>query len=242
MFAFTYIASAAAVLAIVGAQVPQPENEASFELVDANNDGKLSQQELTKFMRKRGRPDGKEFFNRFDLDRNGHLDISEFVPLVFEMGRRPVDLDYEFFKKMDLNNDGIVDLGEVKKMKDENNGRIIDGILAVADADKDGQLTYDEFHSHLTNQTPVSPIDEQRTSALRLMSFIDSNGDNKIGKNELYEFSQKTATNKVRRTDVDGIFTMLDKNEDGFLTVDELKQLAEQFSSIANVRSTIPKV
>ena len=31
----------------------------SFDLVDANNDGKLSEKELNVFMRKRGRPDGK---------------------------------------------------------------------------------------------------------------------------------------------------------------------------------------
>uniref|UniRef100_A0A8R1DH67 EF-hand domain-containing protein n=1 Tax=Caenorhabditis japonica TaxID=281687 RepID=A0A8R1DH67_CAEJA len=214
----------------------------SFDLVDSNNDGKLSEKELVTFMKKRGRPDGQEYFQRFDLDRNGHLDISEFVPLVYEMSRRPVDMDYEFFKRMDLNDDGVVDKSEVETIRKENNDRIIDGILSIADVDHDGQLTYAEFKSHLSAPKRFTPEDEQRNHALQLLSFIDSNGDNKLSPAELYSFSQKTATNKVTKSDVQQIFATLDANQDGFLTESELVQLAQQFSTIGNVRSTIPKV
>uniref|UniRef100_A0A1I7UJZ2 EF hand n=1 Tax=Caenorhabditis tropicalis TaxID=1561998 RepID=A0A1I7UJZ2_9PELO len=214
----------------------------SFDLVDANNDGKLSESELITFMRKRGRPDGAEYFKRFDLDRNGHLDISEFVPLVYEMSRRPVDMDYQFFKKMDLNDDGIVDKQEVEKIRKDNNDRIIDGILSIADVNQDGQLTYEEFKSHLSQGSKLNAADEQKNHALQLLSFIDSNGDNRLDQLELYNFSQKTSTNKVTKSDVQQIFAMLDKNRDGFLTETELVQLAQQFSTIGNVRSTIPKV
>ncbi|CAP33551.1 Protein CBG15199 [Caenorhabditis briggsae] len=214
----------------------------SFDLVDADNDGKLSEKELSIFMRKRGRPDGKEYFQRFDLDRNGHLDISEFVPLVYEMSRRPVDMDYQFFKKMDLNDDGIVDKLEVEKIRKDNNDRIIDGILSIADVNLDGQLTYEEFKSHLSQGSKLNAADEQRNHALQLLSFIDSNGDNRLDQLELYNFSQKTSTNKVTKSDVQQIFAMLDKNQDGYLTENELVHLAQQFSTIGNVRSTIPKV
>ncbi|CCD68272.1 EF-hand domain-containing protein [Caenorhabditis elegans] len=228
-------------LAAIGATV-FAQND-SFDLVDANNDGKLSEKELITFMRKRGRPDGQEYFQRFDLDRNGHLDISEFVPLVYEMSRRPVDMDYEFFKKMDLNDDGIVDKAEVEKIRKDNNDRIIDGILSIADTNRDGQLTYAEFKNHLSSGAKsLSPAEEQRNQALQLLSFIDANGDNKLDQLELYTFSQKTSTNKVTKSDVQQIFAMLDKNQDGYLTENELLQLAQQFSTIGNVRSTIPKV
>ncbi|CAI2349082.1 unnamed protein product [Caenorhabditis sp. 36 PRJEB53466] len=232
----------AACAVLLGTSVVFAQND-SFDLVDANNDGKLSEKELITFMRKRGRPDGQEYFHRFDLDRNGHLDISEFVPLVYEMSRRPVDLDYEFFKKMDLNDDGLVDKAEVEKIRKENNDRIIDGILSIADVNRDGQLTYAEFKSHLSGgQKPLTPADEQRNQAMQLLSFIDANGDNRLDQLELYAFSQKTATNKVTKSDVEQIFAMLDKNLDGFLTETELVHLAQQFSTIGNVRSSIPKV
>ncbi|EFP08425.1 hypothetical protein GCK72_011808 [Caenorhabditis remanei] len=230
------LALSVGVLAVVVAQ-----ND-SFDLVDANNDGKLSEKELNVFMRKRGRPDGKEYFQRFDLDRNGHLDISEFVPLVYEMSRRPVDMDYQFFKKMDLNDDGIVDKAEVEKIRKDNNDRIIDGILSIADVNQDGQLTYEEFKSHLSQGSKLNAADEQRNHALQLLSFIDSNGDNRLDQLELYNFSQKTSTNKVTKSDVQQIFAMLDKNQDGYLQENELIHLAQQFSTIGNVRSTIPKV
>lgn len=76
--------------------------------------------------------------------------------------------------------------------------RIIDGILSIADTNRDGQLTYAEFKNHLSSGAKsLSPAEEQRNQALQLLSFIDANGDNKLDQLELYTFSQKTSTNKV---------------------------------------------
>lgn len=114
------------------------------------------------------------------------------------MSRRPVDMDYDFFNKMDLNTDGIVDKAEVEKIRKDNNDRIIDGILSIADVNGDGQLTYKEFKSHLSGGAQkLTPAEEQKNQAMQLLSFIDSDGDNKLSPLELYSFSQKTATNKV---------------------------------------------
>ncbi|CAI5445058.1 unnamed protein product [Caenorhabditis angaria] len=237
-FSYVILVILFGVVFVANAQIPQKPADDSFDLVDSNNDGKLSENELVTFMRKRGRRDGKEFFARFDLDRNGHLDISEFVPLVYEMSRRPVDLDYEFYKKMDLNDDGIVDKNEVQKLRQESNDRIIDGILAIADINRDGQLTYEEFKGHLSGEQP-KPVNEQRDTANQLLAFIDYNGDNRLDKLELFNFSQKTSTNKVSKNEVDEIFEMLDKNSDGFLEQNELIQLAQQFSTLTK---SIPRV
>lgn len=217
-------------------------NADSFDVVDSNADGKVSEAELNAFMRKNNRRDAGAVFAKFDLDRSGDLDISEFVPLVFEVNRQPVDLTYQFFKKMDRNDDGIVDVNEVAALRRESDDRIIDGLLDISDANHDGQLSFEEFTANLTGQKQTSKAEEERQTALQLLSFMDTNGDNKLDENELFRFTQKTSTNKIKRAEVKQVLALLDTNHDGFLSHSELVALAQRFSTLSNLPHSPPKV
>ncbi|CAD6188633.1 unnamed protein product [Caenorhabditis auriculariae] len=173
--------------------------DSSFELVDSNNNNVVDEAELSAFLRKSGRRDGKEMMARFDQDRDGVLDISEFVPLVYDLGRQPVDLAYQFFKKMDKNDDGVVDKTEVQLSRTESDGRIIDGLLSMADINEDGQLTYEEFKSQLGGQQQKPKADQDREAALRLLSFMDTNGDNRVDESELLSFANKSPVRQNRQ-------------------------------------------
>ncbi|VDM54308.1 unnamed protein product [Angiostrongylus costaricensis] len=52
-------------------------------------------------------------FRGYDLSRDKVLDVSEFVPLAYEISRKPVDATEQIFRRMDLNNDRTVDASEI---------------------------------------------------------------------------------------------------------------------------------
>ena len=69
--------------------------------------------------------------------------------------------------------------------------RIVDGVLAVADTNRDGQLSFAEFTIQLNYNKPKSKEEEQREMAAQLVAVIDRDGDHKLNAQEIFNFSKQ---------------------------------------------------
>uniref|UniRef100_A0A158PB85 EF hand n=1 Tax=Angiostrongylus cantonensis TaxID=6313 RepID=A0A158PB85_ANGCA len=180
----------------------------SFDSVDTDNSDLIDFNEFEKWHKnKLGITSDEEIKSRFakyDLSHDKVLDVSEFVPLAYEISRKPVDATEQIFRRMDLNNDRTVDASEIAVARKEYdsgqyfmqaNYRIIDSLLAAADVNNDGNLTFEEFSAQLNYTKPKSELTEA-------------------------EIAQ--------------VLTGLDTNRDGFLTIDELERIPSKITELAN--------
>ncbi|VDO61563.1 unnamed protein product [Heligmosomoides polygyrus] len=171
-----------------------------------------------------------ETFAKFDTSRDQKLDVAEFVPLAYEYSQKPVDTVEQIFRRLDTNGDNIVDTNEAAIARKEFDAGIIDGVLAVADVNNDGQLTYEEFTAQLSNNRPKSTVGPEM--AYQVLNYIDVNQDGKLSSQEIYTFA--SVYNKV--TEIAHVIESLDANKDGFLTVGELERIPGKIAQLANVQ------
>ena len=92
---------------------------------------------------------------------------------------------------MDTNGDATVDLAEAVVARKQFGAEIVDGVLAVADVNRDGQLTFDEFTAQLNYNRPKSKEEEQREMAAQLVTVIDRDGDQKLSAQEIFNFAKQ---------------------------------------------------
>ncbi|KHJ88368.1 EF hand [Oesophagostomum dentatum] len=173
-------------------------------------------------------------FSRYDTSRDQHLDVSEFVPLAYEISRKPVDTAEEIFKRMDLNHDRVVDMNEAAIARKENDASIIDGVLAVADVNNDGLLTYEEFTAQLNYNRPKTRKEANKEMAYQILNYIDVDHDGKLSQDEIYNFAN--IYNKLSREEITKVVATIDTNKDGFLTVSEIERIPGKMSQLARIQ------
>ncbi|KHJ82829.1 EF hand [Oesophagostomum dentatum] len=176
----------------------------------------------------------KGTFSRYDTSRDQHLDVSEFVPLAYEISRKPVDTAEEIFKRMDLNHDRVVDMNEAAIARKENDASIIDGVLAVADVNNDGLLTYEEFTAQLNYNRPKTRKEANKEMAYQILNYIDVDHDGKLSQDEIYNFAN--IYNKLSREEITKVVATIDTNKDGFLTVSEIERIPGKMSQLARIQ------
>ncbi|KAK6009792.1 EF hand, partial [Ostertagia ostertagi] len=130
-----------------------------------------------------------DIFHKYDVSRDQTLEVAEFVPLAYEISRKPVDTAEEIFKRMDLNHDGTIDLNEAAIARKEHGAGVIDGVLAVADVNNDGQLSYEEFKAQLNYNKPKSRKEANKEMAYQVLNYIDQNRDGKLSAQEIRNFA-----------------------------------------------------
>lgn len=132
-----------------------------FDMFDKNKDGHISTSELGTVFRGLGQnpteKDLKEMVAECDKNGNGTVEINEFCDL---MGDKLKDKSTtqeelrEAFKVFDRDGNGFVDFKELKaamkqlgeKMSEED----IKEMIAEADIDSDGKVSYEEFVTMMT--------------------------------------------------------------------------------------------
>jgi Ca2+-binding EF-hand superfamily protein len=90
-----------------------------FKIMDDDNSRSLSLYEFTKAMRDFKVGIAEEYistiFNAFDLNRDGVLDIDEFLMAIRgDLNSFRLDLVQQAFKKLDKNNNGQVELADIR--------------------------------------------------------------------------------------------------------------------------------
>lgn len=115
-----------------GGHGPRGKMPVSFAELDANGDGKITQEEME--LRKRER------FETADTNGDGMLSKDEaMVRANAEMAKRMEDRIGRFIEKRDSNGDGMVSYDEI------STGKGGDRLFSRVDADDDGVITKEEF-------------------------------------------------------------------------------------------------
>eukprot|EP00747_Dinoflagellata_sp_TGD_P166559 gnl/TRDRNA2_/TRDRNA2_189517_c0_seq1.p1 gnl/TRDRNA2_/TRDRNA2_189517_c0~~gnl/TRDRNA2_/TRDRNA2_189517_c0_seq1.p1 ORF type:complete len:326 (-),score=83.57 gnl/TRDRNA2_/TRDRNA2_189517_c0_seq1:85-1062(-) len=143
-----------------------------FSAADKNKDGFLNEEELPLFLNPEIDDEVLDAANKHtleskDADKDGLLNLTEFFfgePLrhlgELEEGshERLPDEDIELFHKMDKNGDGKLDFHELRPRESGvmHVQEAMEGLIALADRDKDGHLTLEEMHDTRRPQAEIS--------------------------------------------------------------------------------------
>ncbi|XP_021285515.1 calcium-dependent protein kinase 10-like [Herrania umbratica] len=125
-----------------------------FTLMDTDNDGKVSYEELKAGLRKVGsqlaEPEIKMLMEVADVDGNGVLDYGEFVAVTIHLQKMENDEHFRrAFMFFDKDGSGYIELDELREALADESGEadvdVLNDIMREVDADKDGCISYDEF-------------------------------------------------------------------------------------------------
>ncbi|KAK1373320.1 Calcium-dependent protein kinase [Heracleum sosnowskyi] len=125
-----------------------------FTLMDTNNDGKVTYQELRDGLRKVGsqlaEPEIKMMMDVADVNGNGVLNYGEFVAVTIHLQKMENDEHiHRAFMYFDKNSNGYIELDELRQAladeSGETNDNVINEIMREVDTNKDGQISYSEF-------------------------------------------------------------------------------------------------
>ncbi|WRX18106.1 Protein kinase domain - like 10 [Theobroma cacao] len=125
-----------------------------FTLMDTDNDGKVSYEELKAGLRKVGsqlaEPEIKMLMEVADVDGNGVLDYGEFVAVTIHLQKMENDEHFRrAFMFFDKDGSGYIELDELQEALADESGEadldVLNDIMREVDTDKDGCISYDEF-------------------------------------------------------------------------------------------------
>ncbi|KAK6924939.1 Protein kinase domain [Dillenia turbinata] len=133
-----------------------------FKLMDTDNDGKVSYDELKTGLRKVGsqlaEPEMKMLMEVADVDGNGVLDYGEFVAVTIHLQKIENDEHFrQAFMFFDQDGSGYIELDELRVALADESGEIeadvLNDIMREVDNDKDGRISYEEFVSMMKTGT-----------------------------------------------------------------------------------------
>ncbi|KAK1281621.1 Calcium-dependent protein kinase 32 [Acorus calamus] len=125
-----------------------------FKMMDVNNNGKLTFEELKAGLMKIGQnvPDAdvQMLMEAADVDGNGTLDYGEFVAVSIHLRKMGNDEHlHKAFAYFDQNRSGYIEIEELRDCLSDDLGsdgeEVVNAIIHDVDTDKDGKISYDEF-------------------------------------------------------------------------------------------------
>ncbi|KAL1531774.1 Calcium-dependent protein kinase 10 [Salvia divinorum] len=125
-----------------------------FALMDTDDDGKITFEELKAGMRKVGSqladPEIKLLMDVADVDGNGVLDYGEFVAVTIHLQRMENEGHFhKAFTFFDKDGSEYIELDELREALVGDSGEpeldVLNDIMREVDTDKDGKISYDEF-------------------------------------------------------------------------------------------------
>ncbi|KAH3709776.1 hypothetical protein DPMN_069241 [Dreissena polymorpha] len=138
-------------------------SETTFNLLDEDKDGRLTQKELAKLLRYTGslksEAEMEELLAPIDTDHNGSIDFEEFKKFIIEkdiLKSLADEVCYEMkdaFNFFDKDGNGFIDKDELRKVLtqvgDKMPEEVADDFLREADLNGDGKIDYAEFCKHM---------------------------------------------------------------------------------------------
>ncbi|KAG6403989.1 hypothetical protein SASPL_136223 [Salvia splendens] len=125
-----------------------------FALMDTDNDGKVTFDELKTGLRKVGsqlaEPEMRLLMDVADVDGNGVLDYGEFVAVTIHLQRMENDEHFRrAFMFFDKDGSGYIELDELREALVDESGEtdveVLNDIMREVDTDKDEKISYEEF-------------------------------------------------------------------------------------------------
>lgn len=109
-----------------------------FETADADEDGIVTEEELSRIAEERGNRRGMRHLERYDKEGDGKVSLEEVTQLALNQAKRR-------FKRADADGDGFITAQEASKIGDSRTDRhafrLIDRVMERFDVDYDGQVT-----------------------------------------------------------------------------------------------------
>ncbi|KAM9995860.1 hypothetical protein ACTFIY_002060 [Dictyostelium cf. discoideum] len=140
--------------------------------------------------------DVEKIIGQYDGDKNGEVTINEAIEFFKRMGSKyPEKCAIELFKMYDLDNDGKISYDEIQE-------EIFKRYQDKVREDQIRQYFQDDIEAFLLR--------------------YDKNRDNKIDLKELEQCFESIGSDHPKEN-ADHIFTEIDINRDGYLTIDEIK-------------------
>lgn len=213
----------------------------AHSLVDVNNDGKMSMQELLDFSHKtRASYSAKDIttvFEEMDSNKDGKLSFEEIQATDSpesseEEEKKEIEAnnarEKAKFEAADLDGNGLLNHQEAAGLfYPELNEKVLKLIAEHSfdskDKDKDGSLSPSEFwEGDLLNEDGQMQQEEMKEFEL-----LDTDGDGKLNVQELMQWESGVHHTKTAMTQ---LIATADKNSDGHITADELTGARESLS------------
>ncbi|KII65985.1 Calcineurin subunit B [Thelohanellus kitauei] len=129
-----------------------------FSRIDTDQSGSLTKDEILNIPGLKQNPLVGRVLEVFDSDRNGEIDLKEFIngiALFSSKGNNENKIRF-IFDIYDINRDGFITNGELftvlkamvgSNLNDEQLQQIVDKTMVAYDTDNDGRISYQEFKS-----------------------------------------------------------------------------------------------
>ena len=222
----------------------------AFRVFDENLDGKISSLEFTKVfqMMKLGLSDGEiqSLWNSLEKDLNGYLEYQVFCTMfqstpedkrsLKELRQHIHSMVYSnninvagVFSSFDKNMNGYLNRNEfreaIESLRVNLNTYEIETLLGVADINKDGKISIQEFVEFIEPSQHIERVFRKllRTCGVSiqdLYNMIDSNQDGFITKEEFNKLMRGFSI-PLTSSETNKLFQMLDSNKDGRLNIRE---------------------
>lgn len=177
--------------------------------MDLNKDGKLCLPELQSWVfnsyKSLDNEEAKDEFKSADADENGKITWDEYLKKVYSYTTK----DFDEMKKRSAE-----EMKAIERMIDEDKEK-----FQVADLDKDGALTIQEFPAF------VHPHDYEYMHELEIKHALKDHDKNKDGKIDLSEYRTESAghDDKTERLAEEAKFNDYDLDKNGLLDAKEMK-------------------
>ncbi|KFK37028.1 hypothetical protein AALP_AA4G202800 [Arabis alpina] len=167
-----------------------------FQVMDTNNRGKISIEELRIGLQKLGiaipQDEIKILMDAGDVDKDGYLDFNEFVTMSVHIRKMGSDKHLKnAFTFFDQNKSGYIEIEELRNALadefDTTSEEIVETIIRDVDTNKDGRISYEEFVTMMKTGTDWRKASRQysrdrfKSLSHKLMQdgSLQSNGDTK---------------------------------------------------------------
>ena len=124
----------------------------AFKAFDKDNDGQISLEEFKEGLKQLPNVNMTEdkiveYFNSIDTDKSGKIDYTEFIAATLnKKNYLQKEKLYEAFSMLDKNKKGKISKEEIKGLlRLESKDKIIMDLIEKADANKDGEIDYNDF-------------------------------------------------------------------------------------------------
>lgn len=144
----------------------------NFKKLDLDKSGSVAVEEILRLPKVSKNPLVMRVLDIFDTDRNGEIDLQEFIKgLMIFVSKDNFDAKLKFaFQVYDINSDGFISNVELytvlksmcgNNLEDRQLQQIVDKTIIYSDKNGDGLIDYEEFKdvvSHLTDEQHKNQI------------------------------------------------------------------------------------
>lgn len=226
------------------------EAQQLFRVLDKNNDGMISQEEMRACGNRFNAQEIEAIFAVGDVNNDGEIDLNEFVGVLCPsastvVGRlsksyKTLEEIKQGFRNLDKNNDGKISKSEMAQagLSDQE----VNAIFALGDTNNDGEIDIDEFIGVMCPSAAavvfkISATFKDKSGATAAFNKIDINGDGVISKDEMAS-AVLPGNARLSKVEVDAIFQLGDVNKDGEIDLNEFLAVMVPSAGFVSIQSS----